>query len=96
MTSLLLAAPFAMGLVTSPAVKLSPNARNRVRDKRGVGVGVVGGVESPHATQTAIAAIQIAEKRIQGMYWILAEPTGNTKITNTSYLRQLLLGSTGI
>src|SRR5688572_1983846 len=65
--SLAIAPLLLAGLVTSPAVKLSPNAMNRVRNSRGDGVGVVGGVTSPHAVESAATArIRIAKQRING------------------------------
>src|SRR5688572_23386936 len=56
-----------VGLVTSPAVKLSPNAMNRVRSNRGDCVGPVGGMTSPHAAASAATASKrITERCIKG------------------------------
>jgi|SRR5687768_5990830 len=53
------------GVVTSPAVKLSPNARNFVRESRGDGVGPVGGCDSPHPTEIAAMTATGTKNRIK-------------------------------
>jgi hypothetical protein len=55
------------GLVTSPAVKLSPKAMNLVREMRGVlVVGPVGPVSLPHAATSAhAAATRMIERGIE-------------------------------
>ena len=53
-----------IGLVTSPAVKLSPNAMKRVRDRRAApGVGAVGPLLSPQPVTAIHASARIKNAR---------------------------------
>jgi hypothetical protein len=65
-----------IGIVTSPAVKLSPNARNRVRDSVGAGVGVgVGpvGLLPPQAdSQRHTANRTMVPRRVKRLYFSAA------------------------
>src|SRR5687768_6996309 len=65
MTCLPIGCMLVAGLVTSPAVKLSPNARNLVRESRSDGVGPAGGFDSPHPTEIAVMRATRVKHRIK-------------------------------
>ena len=71
-----------IGIVTSPAVKLSPNARKRVRDSvgtgAGVGVGLVGVLPPQADSQRHRANRTIVPRRVNPLYFSAAHRTSRS------------------
>lgn len=81
-------APALAGTVTSPAVRLSPKARNRVRESCGIGVTVTVKVQEAEAdaASEAVHCTSVAPTPN-------ADPDGRVQLTVTGSIPPLVVGA---